>query len=273
MKRRSHFVLFVKAEFLRIYATRVPQICYLAITAACYLWVFQMYYVEKVSIRMTPSNFFYAFPVLFFGTWKSLAFPVTIICCAASWMVIESQHGMIRVCCTQPVARWEYLAGKMLAILGHVALMTLVYIGAQLGYVALYSGVRGFNAAQAAALGRFVLHQMVLVLALTWIAVSVASFRKTSGAAIVTACLAMIFLGFMTTLPHDVLPPEYVFMRLSVFPIGDLPNPFGHWRDFKADNPFRQIYTPLNFYLVMFITPLLFFLPALLHFTRRDITE
>ena len=34
MKRRSHFVPFVKAEFLRIYATRVPQLCYLAITAA-----------------------------------------------------------------------------------------------------------------------------------------------------------------------------------------------------------------------------------------------
>lgn len=149
-------------------------------------------------------------------------------------------------------------------------MITLVYLLGVVFWSIVYTGVAGFSAAQARVLARFSIHVLVFTVALAWIAMAAATFRRTVGTALVTACIACIALAFLTRLPHNLVAPRFVFMRYFVYPLGDLLNP---WGGFRSDNPFRQMFAARDFYLVMLITPLLFVIPAVFDFKRRDITE
>jgi hypothetical protein len=105
-------------------------------------------------------------------------------------------------------------------------------------------------------------------LALTWVGLAAAAFRRTVGAGIVTAAVAVVVLALMTMLPVSLVPPRLVFMRYFFFSLGELPNPWP-----GNDSPFLRVRTLTEFWTTVPVTPLLLSAAALLHFTRRDITE
>jgi ABC-type transport system involved in multi-copper enzyme maturation permease subunit len=210
-------------------------------------------------------------PVLLFGTWKTLLLPAALIAFCAFWTTLDSQYGMIRVGCCQPLSRTEYLAGKWLAVSLYVLLFCIAFVLVHLVWVAVESGLSGVGAAGLARIGRFALELSVFALALSWVSMAVASLRRTVGGGIVTAYLAVITLALTTMLPHDLVPPRLVLMRHFFFPLQEFPDPFAAMG--YHDTPFARMYTSGDFWFVVVATPLAFLVPALLVFRRRDITE
>ena len=176
---------------------------------------------------------------------------------------------MIRVACAQPLSRVEYVVGKWCGIGAHVVLFAAALVLSQLGWATVYSGLQGVDASAWAAVARFSAEVALFTLALAVVAMAAASFRRTVGAGLVTAVLAIIALAMMVMVPFGVLSPRLVLMRYFFYPLGELPNPF----PLQLDTPFVRVRPLLDFVLVATGTPLLVALSALFHFARRDITE
>jgi ABC-type transport system involved in multi-copper enzyme maturation permease subunit len=258
----------VHAEFLKIWASRIPLIFLLAIPALSYVVVFELYHVEQMGTRLSPGHALEALPILFVAVWKLLIFQVAVLAFSAFWATVDSQYGMIRVVGTQPLSRLEYLWGKWMGVGAHIAILTVGLILSLFGWTALYSGVRGIQAADVTALLGFSLELTVVTLALGGIGLASGTFRRTVGSGIVTAVLVFIGLSVMMTLPFDVFPPRFVLMRYLFFPVQEFPNPFP-----VEDGLFLRVYSRADFYVTMLATPLVVALPAVLYFRRRDITE
>jgi len=259
------------AEFRKIAAARATLAFLLALPVGTYLVAFELYHVEWAGDRMAVRvpDVMHAIPLLFFASWKTLLFQAALVSFAAFWTTLDSQYGMIRVACTQPVSRVTYLVGKWLGIGGHVVILSAVYVLCQGLWGALYSGLGGMGLPQWTALARFAIEAIVLSLALAWIGMAAASFRRTVGSGIVIAVMGVVVLALMMMIPFDVVPPRFVFMRYFFFPLGELPNPWpGH-----PDSPFVRARTVTEFWAIVPSTPLVLSLAALLHFRRRDITE
>jgi ABC-type transport system involved in multi-copper enzyme maturation permease subunit len=256
------------AEFLKIWASRIPLVFILGVPVLCYLVVFEFYHVEQAGTRVPLHHALQAVPLLFATVWKMLLFQAAVLAFAAFWTTVDSQYGMIRVVGAQPLSRLEYLLGKWIGVSGHVVLVTLALILSLLGWAVLYSGLAGISASDVMMFVRFSLELLTLTLALGGIGLTSASFRRTVGSGIVTAMLAFIALAVMTTLPFDVFPPRFVFVRYLFFPVQEFPNPFP-----TEDSLFLRMYSRGDFYLVVLATPLILAIPAILYFRRRDITE
>jgi ABC-type transport system involved in multi-copper enzyme maturation permease subunit len=257
------------AEFRKIAAARMTLVFLLALPAGTYLFAFDLYHVERAAERIALPNLFDAVPLLFFASWKAMLFQLALVAFAAFWTTLDSQYGMIRVACSQPVSRSTYLLGKWLGIGGHVVILSAVYVLCHLLWGALYAGFRGMGPAEWTALARFAAEALAFALALTWVGMAAASFRRTVGSGIVTAVMAFVLLALMTMLPFSLVPPRFVFMRYFFFSLGELPNPWPNYRD----SPFVRVRSDAEFWTMVPLTPLLLSVAALLHFRRRDITE
>ena len=258
----------VHAEFLKIWASRIPLIFLLAIPALSFVVVFELYHVEQMGTRLAPDHAIEALPILFVAVWKLLIFQLAVLAFSAFWATVDSQYGMIRVVGIQPLSRLEYLFGKWMGVGAHIAMLTAGLILSLVGWTVIYSGVRGIQAADVTALLRFSLELMVVTLALCGIGLASGTLRRTVGSGIVTAVLVFIGLSVMMTLPFDVFPPRFVLMRYLFFPVQEFPNPFP-----GEDGLFLRAYSRVDFYVTMLATPAIVALPAILHFRRRDITE
>lgn len=257
------------AEFRKVAAARGTLAFLLALPVGTYLVAFDLYHVEGAGVRLRVPDAFHAVPVLFFASWKTLLFQAALVSFAAFWTTLDSQYGMIRVACAQPVSRASYLVGKWLGIGGHVLAFSAVFVACLVLWATLYSGVGGMVPAQWAALGRFALQVLAFSLALAGVGMAAASFRRTVGSGIVIANMALVLIALMTMIPFDVVHPRLVFMRYFTFPLGELPNP---WPS-QHDSPFVRVRTPAEFWSVVPLTPLVLSVAALLYFRRRDITE
>jgi len=259
------------AEFRKIAVARGTRAFLMALPVGTYLVAFELYHMESAGDRLAVRvpDLMHAVPVLFFASWKTLLFPAALVSFAAFWATLDSQYGMIRVACAQPVSRATYLLGKWLGIGGHVVILAAVYVLCHGLWGALYSGLGGVGAAQEAALFRFAIQAVAFSLALAWVGMAAASFRRTVGSGIVIALMAVIALALMTMLPFRLVPPRLVFMRYFFFPLGELPNP---WPG-EHDSPFVRVHTAAEFWVVIPLTPLLLSVAAMLRFRRRDITE
>jgi ABC-type transport system involved in multi-copper enzyme maturation permease subunit len=256
------------AEFRKIAAARGTRAFLLALPVGTYLVAFELYHVEGAAERLPVPNVLHAVPLLFFASWKTLLFQTALVAFAAFWTTLDSQYGMIRVACAQPVSRATYLLGKWLGIGGHVVILAAVYVLCHGLWGALYAGLGGMGGADWTALLLFAVEVVAFSLALTWIGMAAAAFRRTVGAGIVTAAVAVVVLALMTMLPFSLVPPRLVFMRYFFFPLGELPNPWP-----GNDSPFLRVRTLTEFWTIVPATPLLLSAAALLHFGRRDITE
>jgi len=210
---RNALLRSAHAEFLKIWASRMPLVFLLAIPAFCYLMVFELYHVEHIEEHLAVRHALHAVPMLFFGVWKMLLFQAAVLAFAAFWTTVDSQYGMIRVVGTQPLSRVEHLLGKWLGISAHLALVTIALILSIVGWAVLYSGVHGIGASDIAMLLRFSLELLVVTLALGAVGLVTASFRRTTASGMVTAMIAFIGLAVMSMLPFHVVPPRFVFVR------------------------------------------------------------
>lgn len=258
-----------KAEFLKIWASRIPLGFLVATPVLTCVFVLELYHVEGLAERLPAHTALDALPVLYFATVKTMLFHGSVLAFAAFWSTVDSQYGMIRVACAQPLSRVEYLIGKWCGIGAHVILFAAALVLSQLGWTAAYSGLRGVDASAWAAVARFSAEVALFALALAVVAMAAASVRRTVGAGLVTAVLAIVALAMMVMVPFRVLSPRLVLMRYFFFPLGEFPNPF----PLQPDSPFVRVHSLLDFVLVATATPLLAALPALVCFARRDITE
>jgi ABC-type transport system involved in multi-copper enzyme maturation permease subunit len=265
----GRFYDFVRAEFLKIWASRATPVFLLAIPAGTFLWAFELHHVERLA-RHEGGSAMAALGVLFFATWKSLLFHAAVVAFAAYWTTVDSQYGMIRVACSQPLSRLEYLAGKWTAIGLHVGAIGGVLVVSNLLWTAAYMGLGGVGHREVAAVGRLSVEALAFLLALALIAMAAASLRRTVGSGVIAALLAVIGLAFLTMLPTDHVPPRFVLMRHFFFPLQELGEP----PSFRGgDSPFDRVHSVASFWLTVILTPLLCALPALWKFSRRDISE
>jgi hypothetical protein len=262
LRRSAH------AAFMKILASRMPLIFLLATPALCFIVVFELFHVEQVGTRLELAHALDAFPLLFVTVWKMLMFQMAVLAFSAFWTTVDSQYGMVRVVGTQPISRLEYLLGTWMGVVAHVAIQAGGLVLSLLGWAVLYCGVSGVDWTDMTRLLLFSLELVVFTAAICVIGLASASFRRTVGSGIVTAVMAFIGLSIIMTLPFDVFPPRFVFVRYLFFPVQEFPNPFP-----GDDSLFVRLYSHGDFYLTVLATPLLLAIPAVLYFQRRDITE
>ena len=257
------------AEFRKIAAARVTLAFLIAVPVGTFLFAFEIFQVEDAHAHMKIPGMFHALPLLYFAAWKALLFQAALVAFAAFWMTIDSQYGMIRVACTQPVSRTVYLVGRWMGIGAHVAILSAVFAFSLMLWGTVYAGLGDVSADQVAPLARFLGEVAWFSVALAGVGMATASFRRTVGSGIVTAVIAIILLSFTMMIPFDVVPPQFVFMRYFFFPLGELPNPWPA----ETDSPFVRLRTIGQFLAVVPATPFVLSLVAVLHFRTRDITE
>jgi ABC-type transport system involved in multi-copper enzyme maturation permease subunit len=258
-----------RAEFLKIWASRIPLVFLVALPVGTYLFILELYHVERMAERLAIENAVQALPIVFKATWGTLLFQAATLTFAAFWTTVDSQYGMIRVGCCQPVRRTEYLLGKWSAIGAHIVAFSTALVVSELVWTGLYSGFRGIRAADIASVARFSFDLAVLALATSVIGMAAASLRRTVGSGIVTALMAFLLLAFMTMLPFDVVSPRLILLRYFFYPLQDLPAQVSR----HGDSPYIRPAFLTSFYSVALATPLLFAVPAALCFRKRDIVE
>ncbi len=257
----------VWAEFLKFYAFRIPQIAYASIAAFLLFFVIELFYVERLSAHLGPASVIEVVPYLFFASWKTIAFQFFIITFAAYCVAVDSQYGMIRIGCTQPVSRIRYLLGKAIAIELHVALFVLVYLASLIFWVCLCTGFRGLSASAIPAVASLTARTVVFCVGWSGCAIAISSFRKSLLDAMVSSCVLFVCFALLTTMPMRFHLEAGLLLRYFFYPIGGiLPE---NW-----PIPFPMQNAPLwQFLLVSLATPAVCFIPALLHFQLRDISE
>jgi ABC-type transport system involved in multi-copper enzyme maturation permease subunit len=254
-------------EFLKFFAFRIPQIAYVSIAAFPLLFVIQLFYVEHLSAQLGIRTVTEVIPYLFFASWKTILLQPFFIAFTAYCVVVDSQYGMIRIGCTQPVARAQYILGKSIAIELHVVLFALVYIASLFMWVGIYTGFRGLSVTGLLALASLAARTVVFCCGLTGCMIGVSIMRKTLLDAFVSCCVVFVGFALLTTLPPQFHLEPGLFLRYFFYPISgilpkDWPIPFP-----MKNAPFWQ------FLSVSLVTPTVCLLPALLHFHFRDISE
>jgi ABC-type transport system involved in multi-copper enzyme maturation permease subunit len=257
----------VLAEFLKFYAFRIPQISYASIPAFLMLFVVQLFYVERLSAHLGPITVLEALPYLFFVSWKTILFQLFIVVFSSYCVAVDSQYGMIRIGCTQPVSRFQYLLGKSIAIELHVTLFAVVYVASLFLWVCICTGFRGLSGSTAVAVVSLASRTAVFCVALSGCMIAVSVLRRSLLDALVSCCVVFACLALLTTLPLRFHLEAGLFLRYFFYPVaGILP------KDWPL--PFPMQFAPLwQFVLVSFATPAMFFIPAILHFQFRDISE
>jgi ABC-type transport system involved in multi-copper enzyme maturation permease subunit len=253
------------AEFSKFYAFRIPQIAYASIAAFLLLFVIELFYVEGVvsGTSTVTDVIFY----LFFDSWKTIFFQLFVIAFSAYCIAVDSQYGMIRIGCTQPVSRTQYLLAKSIAIELHVALFTLVYVASLLMWVCICTRFRGLSATELPALASLAARTVVFCCGLSGCMIGVSTLRKSLLDAFVCCCVVFVGFFFLAMLPKRYHLQPALFVRYIFYPVaGILP------KGWSIPIPMKD--APLwQFLLVSLVTPAVCFLPALVYFHFRDISE
>ena len=87
----ARFAAMSRAEFLKIWASRIPLVILVALPLGTYLFVLELYKVEGIGDRI-HGNALDALPILFFATWKTLMFQMAMLTFAAFWATVDSQY-------------------------------------------------------------------------------------------------------------------------------------------------------------------------------------
>jgi hypothetical protein len=124
--RRSAAV--ARAEFLKIWASKIPLVILVALPVGTYLFILELYHVERMGERLAIGNAIQALPLVFFATWKTLLFQAAMLTFAAFWTTVDSQYGMVRVGCCQPMTRTEFFLGKWCGIGAHIVAFSVALI-------------------------------------------------------------------------------------------------------------------------------------------------
>ncbi len=268
--KSSYLLPFIRAEVGKLWALPILRLAVAITPVAMYLFIADMYHLRQLPLHTSVRNLFDMLPPVLFDAWKTLILQTVIVCFAAYSSAVESQYGMIRLLCAQPLSRTEYVLGKGVAISIHVTALTLVFVGSAVAWTALYSGVRGVSWADLNQLALCTLAFVIFDQALGWIAYSLGLLRRTIGESLITACGFFIVFGFIAA--YSPRPAQtYYLIRYYFFP----------WKYFlRLDSQLRLMVsalysssTLLDLFLVAVITSGLAFAAGYVSFVRRDITE
>jgi len=208
-------------------------------------------------------------PWVLFDAWKTMILQMVIVCFAAYSAAVESQYGMIRLLCAQPMSRTEYVLGKGVAISIHVTALTLVFVGSAVAWTALYSGIGGVSWADLNHLALSTLAFVIFAQALGWIAYSLALLRRTIGESLITVfgvfTLLMFVAAYSPRRMHGYFLIRYVFFPWKYFPAMN--------SEFRSIASLYASLTLLDLFLVALITSGLALAVGCASFVRRDITE
>ncbi len=261
----------VGAEVRRMWASRIPLGFVITLVVLVLVFAFEVIHVEHIAEQLHPRSAMDPLAALVFATWRTPLFLGAFIPFCAFWMTVDSQYGMVRVACTQPLRRAEYFVGKCVAICAYALLFGATYVLTEVAVAIAYFGTQGMTWSDVGRLARFSAELLSFLVALALAIASCASVRRTVGGGVVVGYMALVGLALMIMLPHSVVSPQFVLMRHYLFPLQELTDPFAVFG--YRDSPFTRTASVADFALTIVVTPLLFFLPAVLYFNRRDITE
>jgi len=269
-----------KAEFLKAFATRLPQIAYAAIFGLVFLFVFQAYHMgglNEILAEEGHKSMYYAVGLLLFRTWDTLLFQLFVLSSTVYLTLQDSQTGMIRVVCSQPFDRASLALCRLTSISAHAALFGLAYCLALVAWTTAYSGLSGIGAHEASRVLLAWCYTIVQTASLAGLGFALALFWRSVAAGLVgvfTSCLAFVLL-LITVRPLASDATRQLVGQMAVFnsrlPVRMLPLP-KLWIWINPNEPV-PIETQLGFLLAAVVTPLVLCIPALVHFSRRDITE
>jgi ABC-type transport system involved in multi-copper enzyme maturation permease subunit len=267
--KSSYLLPFIRAEVAKLWALPIVRLAVAISPVAMYLFVAEVYHIDKLPLHASVRNLFDALPWVLFDAWKTLFLQMFIVSLAAYAASVESQYGMIRLLCAQPLSRTEYVLGKGVAISIHVTALTLVFLGSAVAWTALYSGVQGVSWADLSHLAIYTLALLILVQALGWTAYSLGLLRRTIGGSLITAFGFFILLTFAAAFSSDRMRP-YFLVRYIFFP----------WKYFpRLSSELRSIVslytslTLLNLLLAALMSSGLALAIGYVSFVNRDITE
>jgi ABC-type transport system involved in multi-copper enzyme maturation permease subunit len=263
--KSSYLIPFIQAEVRKLWALPILRLAVAVSPVAMYLFVAEVYHIEKLPLHASVRNLFDALPWVLFDAWKTLFLQMFIVCFAAYAASVESQYGMIRLLCAQPMSRSEYVLGKGMAISIYVTVLTLVFVGSALAWTAAYSGVRGVKWSDLGHLAVCTLAFVIFAQAVGWIAYSLALLRRTIGESLMTAFGFFVLLTFAGAFSSDRMKP-YFLVRYIFFP----------WKYLSGLRSIVGTYSSLsllNLVLVASTTSALAFAIGYVSFVRRDITE
>jgi len=266
---RSYLLPLIRAEIAKLWAFSIVRLAVAITPFAMYVFVAEVYHVDKLPLHASVHNLFDALPWILFNAWKTLFLQMFIVCFAAYAASVESQYGMIRLLCAQPMSRTEYILGKGVAIAFYVTALTLVFVASAVAWSAVYSGVRGASWGDLKQLGLCAFSLVIFTLALGWTAYSLALIRRTIGESLITAFGFFVLLMFaMVYLPRHV--NSYFLVYYAFFP----------WKYFLRPGfglgPEASHYassTLFDLSWVALITSALALAVGYASFVRRDITE
>lgn len=257
----------IAAEVAKIYAFRISLIAYASIPVFLLLFVVQLFYFEHLSSHLGSVTVAEIIPYLFFASWKPILFQLFIIVFSAYCVAVDSQYGMIRVSCTQPVRRVEYLFGKCIAIEFHVATLALAYVASLFLWGCVCSDFRDWSKAIVPVLW-VAIRTIIFSVGLSTCMVAISSLRKTLLTALVSSCVLFACFALLTTLPLRFHLEQALLLRYFFYPIsGILPRDWPISAFPMQNAPFRQ------FALVSFGTAIMCLIPAAITFHFRDISE
>ena len=257
----------IAAEIAKLYAFRISLIAYISIPIFLLLFVVQLFYFEHLSSHLGSVTVAEIVPYLFFASWKPILFQLFIVIFSAYCVAVDSQYGMIRVTCTQPIRRVEYLLGKCIAIEFHVATLALAYVLSLLIWGCVCAGLRDWPKA-IAPIASVAVRTIVFSVGLSTCMVAISSLRKTLLTAFVSSCVVFACFALLTTLPLRFHLEGALLLRYFFYPIsGILP------KDWPIGTFPMQSASFGQFALVSFGTAIICLIPALATFHLRDISE
>ncbi|MGO8735892.1 MAG: ABC transporter permease [Terriglobia bacterium] len=267
--KSSYLLPFIRAEVAKLWALPIVRLAVAISPIAMYLFVAEVYHIDKLPLHASVRNLFDSLPWILFDAWKTWFLQMFIVSLAAYAASVESQYGMIRLLCAQPLSRAEYVLGKGVAISIYVTALTLVFLGSAVAWAALYSGMRGVSWADLNHLALSTLAFVIFAQALGWIAYSLGLLRRTIGESLITAFGFFILLTFAGAFCSDRMKP-YFLVRYIFFPWKYFPRLSSELRSMAS---LYSSSTFLDLFLVALITSGLAFAAGYVSFVRRDITE
>ncbi len=268
MKGSSFFCDAIRAEFLKIWAMRFPRYSAAGLVAFVGLMTYELFAGEHLADHVHLTSALTLVPYLSMATWGDMfVIPLYIMGLATYCMTVDSQYGMIRVGCAQPLSRVSYIAAKSLAILLHSALFTSAYFLLLVAVSAVAGGSLRMPLAEVLPIVFVYLRLLVFCVSFAWLIAGAALFRRTLLESFVSAILVIVALIWINMMPMRFGFNPYLFFRYFLYPISPILR-----KEWLSDYP--NIGNPMWQYLVtMVATPAIVWSLALARFIRRDITE
>jgi ABC-type transport system involved in multi-copper enzyme maturation permease subunit len=258
----------IRAEFLKIWAMRFPRYGGAGLIVFIGLITYELFAGEHLAGHVHCTSALTLMPYLIMATWGNLfVIPLYLMGLAAYCMSIDSQYGMIRVGCSQPLSRVGYIASKSIAILLHSALFVSAYFFLLLVVSAIAGRSITAPYTEVAPILASYLQLLIFCVSFAWLVAGAALFRHTLLESFVSAILVIVALVWLNMMPmHFGLNP-YLLLRYYLYPVSSILR-----KEWLANFP--NLENPLwQFLLTMIATPAIVWGLALARFVRRDITE